>query len=306
VKTLEAWTKEHLEHERAKGLSPATLDGYACILRRFAAWLRRAGIQEPAAITRELLQHFFLEESQRLSKATPHRELSAIRGFLGFIVKSGALTGNEAQALDLGKQPRAFRRPPSREAIARLLHAPGQSPTGLRDTALFELLYSTGLRRAEACALDLSDCDRSGGTVRVNKGKGGKDRVVPIGKKALEALALYLAKGRPASHPGGPALFVGEWGRRLNPKTLNALFAQWCERAGIEPRITPHLLRHAFATHLLENGADVRHVQAMLGHAWIGTTAVYTHVSFKHLREETEKNDPRARLEEAETPAFPE
>ena len=145
--------------------------------------------------------------------------------------------------------------------------------------------------------MNLCDCDRAAATVRVNAGKGGKDRLVPIGEKALLALGRYLQKGRPALKPHGSALFVNGYGDRLHPKVLNTLFAHWSEQAGIEPPITPHLLRHAFATHLLENGADVRHVQAMLGHAQIETTARYTHVSFKALRDTMRRLDPRAALE---------
>jgi len=287
-------------------MTKGTLCAYGCNLRRFLAWLRFQGKKEPAEITEALLLSFFLEEGKRasplkpgeaLSKRTLHHERSAIKGFLGYLAESGAVLTNEAKQLDLGRLPRRFKKPPSREAIRRLLKAPGQDAFGLRDKALFELLYSTGLRRAEACALELSDVDRAAGTVRVNRGKGGKDRLAPIGDKALEALSSYLSKARPLLHPQCPALFLGGWGHRLKPPTLNAIFRQWCERAGIEPPITPHLLRHAFATHLLENGADVRHVQAMLGHADIGTTAIYTHVSFKSLKESMRRFDPRSALE---------
>lgn len=307
VKSLWRLSRAFLEHERVRGLARSTLNVQACELRRFITWLEAQGIRGPEALTCGHLARFVVEESGRIARGRERRTLSRLtvlheaetaRGFVRYLAREGATLRDESAALDLGKRPKSFRRPPSREAIARLLAAPGETPTGLRDRALCELLYSTGLRRAEACALDLCDVDRAEGTARVRQGKGGKDRVVPIGRKALESLALYLQKGRPLQRPQCPALFLGQWGQRLSPKSVNAIFQQCCQRAEIEPPITPHLLRHAFATHLLENGADIRHVQAMLGHSWIGTTQVYTHVSFKRLRDELERTDPRGRLEE--------
>ena len=306
VRTLEGWAQDYLEHGRAKGLARTTREVYACQLRRFLYWLNQRSTGDPSEISEPLLETYFLEEGKRrargrierpISKATLHHERAVLRGFLGHLVKEGALIRNEAQGIDLGRLPRTFKKPPPREAIRRLLRAPGEDAAGLRDKALFELLYSTGLRRSEACVLNLCDCDRAAATVRVNAGKGGKDRLVPIGEKALLALGRYLQKGRPALKPHGLAIFVNSYGDRLNPKVLNTLFKHWSGEAGIEPPITPHLLRHAFATHLLENGAGVRHVQAMLGHAQIETTARYTHVSFKALKDTMRRLDPRAALE---------
>ncbi len=195
-------------------------------------------------------------------------------------------------------RPRHFaRRPPSREALAALLAAPGEDRFGLRDRAIFETLYSTGLRRAELCALNLEDCDRAAGIVRVNQGKGGKDRLVPIGAKALEALARYLRQSRPVFHPHGPALFMNQYGQRMKAAGLNSLFKRYSLNLGLDPPVTPHLLRHAFATGLLERGAGIRHVQAMLGHARIETTQIYTHVSPQHLQRDIERFHPRPRLE---------
>lgn len=311
MKTLWQLSRAFLEHEKVRGLARSTLSVQACELRRFVAWLEAQNIRHPEALTGADLERFVVEEADRiargrikrtLSRQTVLHEAETARGFVRFLAKEGATLRDESAGLDLGNRPKSFRRPPTREAIARLLAAPGETSTGLRDRALFELLYSTGLRRAEACALDLCDVDRAAETVTVRQGKGGKDRLVPIGRVALQTLSHYLQKGRPLQKPRCHALFLGQWGQRLNPKSVNAIFQQWCERAGIEPAVTPHLLRHAFATHLLENGADIRHVQAMLGHSWIGTTQVYTHVSFKHLKDELERTDPRGRLEELQKP----
>ena len=298
--------REYFEHERARGAFASTLDVAACELRRFFRSMEAEGTTAPAEITQAALESYLYQESLRpsrcrkgqpLSRRTVAHELEVIKSFLGYLVKTGALLRNEAAKVEPRKLPRTFRQAPPREHIALLLAAPGGTPAGLRDKAILELLYSTGLRRAELCALDLCHVDRAGAVVMVRKGKGGKDRLVPVGERALQALARYLQSGRPKMNPRGAALFVGEWGERLKTKTLNCNFSRWCEKAGIEPPITPHLLRHAFATHLLENGAGIRHVQAMLGHSWIGTTQVYTHVDIRHLKEEMDRLDIRGGLE---------
>jgi site-specific recombinase XerD len=162
---------------------------------------------------------------------------------------------------------------------------------------VFEVLYSTGLRRAELRALDMTDCDRSAETIRVNCGKGGKDRLVPVGRMALEAVDAYLGLARPLMRPHDRSLFVGAGGKRLKPNALNAIFSTRSDEAQPLPRITPHLMRHAFASHLLDNGASIRHVQAMLGHALIETTAMYTHVTAKGLREALARANPREAME---------
>lgn len=298
--------RDYFRHEKSRGIASSTLAGRSVKLSAFLRACEAAGLQDLSEITPAFLEEYLYRESlrpsrikkgQTQSRLTVQDTWAVINGFLGYLAKRGALLRNAAAEVEMGKRSKAFRTAPPKEAIFALLAAPGKNPMGLRDRAIFETFYSTGLRRAEICALNLEDCDRAGGTVRVNGGKGGKDRVVPIGKKALEAIGRYLRGGRPDLRPRGPALFVGEWGERLRPPTVNYIFWRWCEKAGIEPRITPHLLRHAFATHLLENGAPVRHVQAMLGHAWIGTTQIYTHVDIKHLRGEMERLGTRPALE---------
>lgn len=297
-----------------RGFAPGTRASYACSLNLFNHWLRRKGIQSLSEITLPLIEGFLSDEARRPSRLrgktplaahTLQHEKTILRDFLHFAAKAGGLVRDESQNIEMSRLRKRFRQAPPKEHIARLLATPGETPVGLRDKAIFELLYSTGIRRAELCALDFSHVDRAGGVVTVRKGKGGKDRLVPIGERALQTLARYLQMGRPNLRPCGPALFVGEWGRRLNPKTVNYIFLITCERAKIEPPITPHLLRHAFATHLLENGAGIRHVQAMLGHNWIGTTQIYTHVDIRHLKEEMDRLDIRGALENP-APEIPE
>lgn len=303
--------RDYLEHEKSRGIKPGTLKGCAVYLAHFFRACGAAGITDPSEITPAFLEEYLHRESvrpsrvrkgQAQSRLTIESKWSVLHGFLGYLVKRGALLGNAAAALEMGKRAKSFRKPPTKKAIAALLAAPGKDPVGLRDRAIFETLYGTGIRRAELCALNLADVDRAGGTLRINQGKGGKDRLVPIGKKALGAIGRYLQDGRPRLRPKGPALFTGEWGERLKPPTLNSIFERRCKAAKVEPLITPHLLRHAFATHLLENGAPVRHVQAMLGHSWIGTTQIYTHVSIKAMKEALARLEPRFRIEEDACP----
>lgn len=296
-----------MDHLAARGLALQTRTVYACLLRLFIAWLHRKGIADLSEITLQLIESFLADEAKRpsrlrnktpLSPFTLQHEKIVLRGFMAFAAKEGGSVRSDAQNLEPGRLQRSFRKAPPREHIALLLSSPDESPIGLRDKAIFELLYSTGLRRSELCALDLNHVDRAGGVVSVIQGKGGKDRFVPIGEKALRSLALYLQRGRPEMSPQSQAIFITEHGNRLNPKSVNALFLNRCKSAGIDPVITPHLLRHAFATHLLENGAGIRHVQAMLGHSWIGTTQIYAHVEIKHLRDEMERLDIRAALDD--------
>ena len=239
------------------------------------------------------------------SPDTVRSKAYTLRGFFAFLVKEGELLYNPASEPAKAMRRRFERRIPSRDEVLRLLNAPGHSAFGLRDRAILEMFYSTGLRCAELCSLDLADVDRSGGVVWVRRGKGGKDRVVPVGRHALAALRLYLEKARPRLKPRCRALFVGERGLRLSTGDTGVVVKRARRRACIETPISPHVLRHAFATHLLENGAGIRHVQAMLGHESIRTTQEYTHVYFARMREELERFDTRKALEQMPSPGGP-
>jgi integrase/recombinase XerD len=311
VNTPEHHIEAYLEHLLARGRSRRTVTHRRDLLGHFAGWLRARGPADLSEITPQILEDYLLSESQRLagskrkplSPATLECKAYSLRGFFGYLLKQGVLLGNPALNLAKGRQRPTTRQVPSREEVSRLLDAPGQDAPGLRDRAVLETLYSTGLRCAELCSLNLSDVDRSGGTVWVRQGKGGKDRVVPIGARALQTLRLYLEKGRPKLKPRTPALFVNRWGVRLTVTGAEGLVKEAREKAGLETPVTPHSLRHAFATHLLENGADIRHVQAMLGHARIRSTQTYTHVNTKRLKDELERHDTRERLGEEAPPA---
>lgn len=304
--TLRRWTQQYVTHLRTKGLARTTLSVYECQIRNLLGWLGRRSLYSAESLTPDVLDRYIAGEASRLSRrrpsgaaslATLRHKKTVIRGFLRYLASAGVIRREPHWLSDFGRTPRRFKSPPTRESVVRLIETPDESRLGLRDRAVFEVLYSTGLRRAELCALDTTDCDRSAETVRVNCGKGRKDRLVPIGKRALEALEIYLRFARPFMRPRDRSLFVGIGGRRLKPRSLNAIFRARSDEAQLLPRITPHLMRHAFASHLLENGASIRHVQAMLGHGRIETTAMYTHVTAKGLREALTRADPREAME---------
>ncbi|MGH7228405.1 MAG: tyrosine-type recombinase/integrase [Nitrospiraceae bacterium] len=227
-------------------------------------------------------------------------EVSVLRSFFGWLTERCVLLFDPAEDLTLGRGSAPLPKAVLTESeVKALLVAPGTDALGLRDRAILETLYSTGLRRAELCNLDLFDVDSERGTVRVRSGKGGRDRVVPIGNHALAALRSYLQKARPGlvAGPRQPALFLAAvTGRRLKMKTINHVVRKHAEAAGLEKRVTPHVLRHTCATHLLQGGADVRHVQRILGHASVATTQIYTRVLIGDLVVAHRRHHPRETL----------
>jgi integrase/recombinase XerC len=232
----------------------------------------------------------------RYAPAGAARRLAALRAFFRFGVRRGWLPASPAAGL---RGPRRRRRlpavPRAEEAAAAVEAPPAGTPLGLRDRALLELLYGSGLRVGEACALDLGCLEPGGALLRV-RGKGGRERLVPVSGCATQALAAYLAAGRPrlAGPESGPALLLGARGRRLDPRSARAAVHRAGGAAGLRAGLHPHALRHAFATHLLDGGADLRAVQEMLGHARLSTTQVYTHLTRRRLRTAYDGAHPRA------------
>jgi integrase/recombinase XerC len=280
---------EYLGVER--GASPHTLRSYAADLTEFTRFLADEKIGGLAAADARAVRAYLARLHQRrLSKATIARRLAAVRSCFRFLARRGALEVNPARQV---RSPRIGRRLPSflpkDEATLLLDTAPGPAESGARDRALIELLYASGLRVAEGCGLDLDDIDEARRTVRVT-GKGDKERVVPVGETALEALAAYLAlRGRRR----GP-LFQNARGGRLTPRSAHRIVKGLARRAGISQRVTPHTLRHSFATHMLGEGADLRLIQELLGHRRLSTTQRYTHVSPEHLMRVYDAAHPRA------------
>jgi integrase/recombinase XerC len=280
---------EYLAVER--GASPHTLRSYRADLTEFSRFLAEEAIGGFAeADSRAVRAYLARLHQRRLSKATVARKLAAVRSCFRFMARRGVVEGNPARQV---RSPRLGRRLPSflpkDEATQLLDAAPVPGAAGARDRALVELLYASGLRVAEGCGLDLGDVDEARHTVRV-LGKGNKERVVPVGETALEALAAHLAlRGRQR----GP-LFQNARGGRLTTRSARRIVKRMARRAGIAQRVTPHTLRHSFATHLLAGGADLRAVQEMLGHASIATTQIYTRVELSRLRAVHEQFHPRS------------
>jgi integrase/recombinase XerD len=294
---------DHLAVER--GLSEHTLAAYRRDLRRYAAFLTRREIHEPEDVEEATIRSFVasLSASTHGPDDAPYRAtsvartLSAVRSFHRFLLREGVTDRDPAAGVPQPRLPRSLPRPLPVDDVRRLLEAPDEgSPAGLRDRAILELLYGSGLRISELTGLDVDDLDLEEGSLRV-LGKGGKEREVPLGSFGRDAVSAYLTRGRPAlaSVATRGAVFLNTRGGRLSRQSCARLLGRYVRLAGIERRVTLHTLRHSFATHLLEGGADVRVVQELLGHASVATTQIYTLVTAQHLREVYEGSHPRAR-----------
>lgn len=294
---------DHLSVER--GLAANTLTSYRRDLRRYQAYLEELGIDSLDAVTEETVTSFLVRlregdtEHPALSSTSAARTVVAVRGFHKFAVRDGLATSDPAASV---KPPSPAKRLPKAlplsdvEAILETAGAAGTT-LALRDRALLEVLYGTGARISEAVGLDVDDLDTVDGTVLL-RGKGSKERLVPVGSYALEAVDAYLVRGRPelvAAGSGTAALFLNARGGRLSRQSAWAVLVRTAERAGVTKDVSPHTLRHSFATHLLDGGADVRVVQELLGHASVTTTQVYTLVTVDNLREVFATAHPRAR-----------
>jgi integrase/recombinase XerD len=297
---------DHLAVER--GLSGNTIAAYRRDLARYATFLRSNGVRDARRANAATVASFVARLSSSTYRDGRHyratsvvRALSSIRSFHRFLVREGEAEHNPAAGVVRPRLPRALPRPISVQDVARILATSDDvTPAGLRDRAVLETLYAAGLRISELVGLDVDDVDLEEGSVRV-LGKGGKERDVPLGRAACEALDAYLTRGRPAlaTSTSRAALFLNRRGGRLTRQGAAGILAAHVAHAGIETRVTPHTLRHSFATHLLEGGADVRVVQELLGHASVATTQVYTLVTREHLREVYFSTHPRARRREA-------
>jgi len=289
---MDAAVGSFLEYQGVeRGASPHTLRSYAADLSEFTRFLAEEKIPGWEAADTRVVRAFLTRLHKRgLAKATIARKLAAVRSCFRFLARRGVLAVNPARQV---RSPRLGRRLPSflpvDETTALLGRAPEPSVAGARDRALLEVLYASGLRVAEGCGLDVDDLDEARRTVRV-LGKGDKERVVPVGETALEALAAYLElRGRRR----GP-LFLNARGGRLTVRSAHRIVRARARAAGISQRVTPHTLRHSFATHMLGAGADLRLIQELLGHRRLSTTQRYTHVSPEHLMRVYDAAHPRA------------
>ncbi len=284
----------HLATERR--LSGHTVESYGSDLRRFATFLQGAGIAVREFDRPRCLDFLTSVRAEGLSARSAARHVSSLRSFFRYLVREGVLDDNLLADV---RGPRTGRPLPKYLTVTevdRLLDAPDRTtPEGVRDRAMLELMYASGLRASEVVTLRLENVDMNAGFVRV-LGKRGKERVVPVARATLETMREYLSEARPAFLRGKAAtnaLFVSRRGRRITRQTLWNRIARWAKAAGLRQKISPHVLRHSFASHLLAGGADLRAVQAMLGHADIATTQIYTHVTPERLREVHRKHHPR-------------
>lgn len=279
-----------------KGLAAKTVEAYAGDLNAFLAFLREQNVASMEnADTAAILKHVISLRHRGRGPRTRARHLVTIRGFFRYLKQAGVLQHNAAKMVDLPKSGLKLPDVLSVEEVDRLLAAPEvQTPPGLRDAAMLELIYAAGLRVSELVGLLVPAVNLEAGFVRV-MGKGSKERIVPIGRKALVCLQNYLETARPALLKDRPSrfLFVARAGKPMTRQGFWKMLRRYGLKSGIAKRITPHSLRHSFASHLLEGGADLRAVQVMLGHVDIATTQIYTHVAQKRLVEIHRRYHPR-------------
>jgi integrase/recombinase XerC len=286
--------ERHLRDERR--LSPHTVKAYRRDLERLAAALEAQGVDAWGAVRPvQVRAHVAQRHRDGASGRTLARELSALRAFFRHLQLEGVVVADPAAGVSAPRAPRVLPRTLDADAACALMDAgvDAADPLCVRDAAMLELFYSSGLRLSELVALDLSRLDLAQGMVQV-EGKGRKVRRIPVGSRARAALERWLAARRSVAGPGETAVFVGRRGRRLSVRGVQQRVAQRARAAGLGVRLHPHMLRHSFASHLLESSGDLRAVQELLGHADIATTQVYTHLDFQHLARVYDRAHPRA------------
>lgn len=279
-----------------KGLSRNTIDAYSHGLNRFLDYLRKKGIQEIPRVNKFDVRGFLLTLKRKgLSTKTVLRNLVVIRVFFQFLTQEGVLGTNPIEGLESPKIEKTLPEILTLKEVEQLLEQPNpQTPLGIRDRAMLEVLYATGMRVSELTHLSVNQLNLEGGYVLVY-GKGSKERLIPLGNEAMKWVDLYLKVARERLIKGkeGPCLFVNRSGKRMSRQQFWKNIKRYGRSAGIRKRVTPHLLRHSFASHLLERGADLRSVQMMLGHVDISTTQIYTHVTGERLKKIHQRYHPR-------------
>jgi integrase/recombinase XerC len=276
-------------------LSPHTRSAYRRDLEALREFCESEGVERWSKLDGARLGAFVARRHRRgIGGRSLRRNLSSVRAFYRYLNRNGLAPANPAVGLVTPKTPRRLPRALDVDQAGQLMNVPGDEPLALRDRALLELMYSCGLRLAETAALDAEDVDWSEGTVTV-LGKGRKARKVPVGRHAASALKAWLAIRAGIARAGETALFISSRGERISRRSIQQRLRQWAVRLGLPVHVHPHMLRHSFATHVLESSGDLRAVQELLGHSDISTTQVYTHLDFQHLARVYDKAHPRAR-----------
>lgn len=294
---MDSTVTQFLRYLRAeRNVSPHTLDAYASDLAGFAAFLQEHDVAWQS-VDRHLLRRYVVQlQAEKAARATIARKLACIRSFFKFAQREAKIERNPAHHVATPRQGQYLPTVLTVQETVALLRAPDSSTAqGLRDRAILELLYAAGVRVSELVALDLNTIDWGRGEARI-WGKGSKERIVMIGQIALQALKTYIDRGRPelASGKASGALFINRRGGRLTDRSVRTIVADSAKQAGINRDVSPHTLRHTFATHMLDGGADLRVVQELLGHANLATTQIYTHVSNQQARRTYLAAHPRA------------
>jgi integrase/recombinase XerC len=289
----------YLKAER--GYSAHTVSSYDSDLRQFQEYLSDKGLGDFAAslerITPEIIRTFLGELIQHgISKRSVERKLAALRAFFRYLVRTGSIEHDPTSTLSGPKKearlPQYLR---AEEISSALLSIPSDSVSGCRDKAIIDLFYATGMRLSELTTLNVADLDVSGGQVKVS-GKGGKERILPVGRNTLQTLNRYLERrGEFTPDSEEKALFLSTRGKRISRRSVQALVSRWLRLISEKEHLSPHILRHSFATHLLDRGADLQAVKELLGHSSLSTTQIYTHISKDHLKKIYRQAHPRAR-----------
>ena len=302
---LALWRDTYLESLAARNYAEGTLEGRRDALKVFLGWASERDLKHASQVTRPILESYqrwlwrcTKANGQRLGWSTQRTRLGTLKDWFRWLTKQNVIMHNPASELEL---PRMEKRLPTAALtltqVETLLAVPNVAdPLGVRDRAMLELFYSTGLRRSELCRLELSDLNTERATLTIRRGKGKKDRVVPVGACAVAWLERYLKEARPrlCLDTRTPALFLTGYGEAFNPDVLSRMTAAWMKTAGLKGSC--HLMRHTCATHMLEGGADIRYIQQLLGHEKLETTAIYTEVSIRQLQEVHARCHPSATL----------
>jgi integrase/recombinase XerD len=310
---LALWRDAYFESLKSRNYAEGTIEGRIDALKMFLSWAAERDLKLAGQITRPILEtyqrwlwRYLRPNGQSLSWTTQRAKLGTVKDWFRWLTRQNVILHNPASELEM---PRMEKQLPkevlSQTEVERLLAIPDLSdPLGIRDRALLELFYSTGMRRSELCRLELSDFNTERRTIHIRKGKGNKDRMVPVGQRAIQWLARYLREVRPrlSLDTRTQALFITAYGEDFNPDVLSRMVSEWMEKANLSKRGSCHMLRHTCATHMLENGADIRYIQQLLGHSKLDTTAIYTEVSIRALQEVHARCHPSRREPAPKTP----
>ncbi len=291
------WIENYLAHLGSeRRLSPHTIVNYRRDLTALVAFCDKQEVSAWRQLDSFHIRQFAAAANRAgLAPRSIQRRLSAVRSFFRYLIREGALDANPAADVPAPRGPKRLPKTLDADQMGHLLALPQSDPLAVRDWAMMELLYSSGLRLAELVGLDIGAVDLADGTVRVT-GKGNKTRVVPVGSHARTAITQWLKQRGHLTRPNsGQALFLGARGSRISPRSVQSRVQLWARRQGLAQSVSPHLFRHSFASHLLESSGDLRGVQELLGHADISTTQIYTHLDFQHLARIYDDSHPRAR-----------